>query len=372
MLKYAPAVFAVHDQYMIMIRTEENCFFSLQIGEHAFCDAVNGIVRSGSLIHTLYVPKALLDRTGHYEITLTHVPHREAYYNAPGESCTYAYDFTPVPEKDARAFFLADTHWFWEAPINACKAYGPIDFLMLGGDVLCECELDTDWDRVLILTDALTKGRIPTVFIRGNHDMRGTSAERLDGFMPKAQNRTYYTVRLGDIWALVLDCGEDKLDSCIEYGGTVCCHPFRMEQTAFIQDVIARADSEYLAPGVRHKWVLCHHPFSIRQPVPFDIEQDTYTQWGQLLRDHVQPEAMLCGHTHFLCASPMHSPDDSLGQCAPLLTGSAHRDDYQAGVGLHFTPEGTTATFIDSDGVIIHETPVTQRMSYWTNRKHQL
>ena len=58
------------------------------------------------------------------------------------------------------------------------------------------------------------------------------------------QGNTYYTFRIGSVWGMFLDCGEDKLDSHEEYGGTVCFHRFRERETAFIKDVIARSGEE--------------------------------------------------------------------------------------------------------------------------------
>ncbi|MBO5269618.1 MAG: serine/threonine protein phosphatase, partial [Clostridia bacterium] len=73
----------------------------------------------------------------------------------------------------------------------------------------------------------VTKGRIPVVFARGNHDTRGKYAERLANHTPTDNGRSYYSVRLGKLWMLVLDCGEDKNDDHAEYGHTMCCHAFR-------------------------------------------------------------------------------------------------------------------------------------------------
>lgn len=58
---------------------------------------------------------------------------------------------------------------------------------------------------------------------------------------------SYYTFRLGKIWGMALDCGEDKMDKDPEYGSTICCHAFRQQETAFIRQVIADARTAYEA-----------------------------------------------------------------------------------------------------------------------------
>lgn len=370
MLKYAPAVFITGDQYMIMVRTQEHCFLSVQIGDQAFPDAVNGVMRSCDLTHTVYVPMALLDEARHYAVTVTRVLERKTYYTQAGESKTYDYDFAPVLCGHARVFHLADTHRNQTAPIACGKAYGPIDLLILNGDVLSDCVSENDFDHVLVFTDALTGGHVPTLHVRGNHDGRGPLAEKMDALMPKVDGKTYFTFRVGDIWGVVLDCGEDKPDDHIQYGGTSCCHAFRQAQTAFLQRVIARKDAEYNAPGVRHKWVICHHPFTFKLPEPFDIELDTYAAWAKLLKEHVQPEFLLSGHLHLTAICPPGNPLDNLGQPCTLLLGSADKDgeEYHAGMGLDITPQGVKVTFIDNHGTVLHEAEISPSTPYWANR----
>ena len=46
------------------------------------------------------------------------------------------------------------------------------------------------------------------------------------------------------VWGLILDCGEDKADTSIEYGSTVCFHEFRLRETEFIHSVIENAEKD--------------------------------------------------------------------------------------------------------------------------------
>lgn len=48
--------------------------------------------------------------------------------------------------------------------------------------------------------------------------------------MPGDDGRSYYTFKVGCIWGILVDTGEDKEDSHAEYGGIICCHDFRLEQ----------------------------------------------------------------------------------------------------------------------------------------------
>ena len=152
------------------------------------------------------------------------------------------------------------------------------------------------------------------------------------------------------MWGLVLDCGEDKDDTNVEYGGTVCCHAFRQRQTDFIKDVIEHTGQEYLADGVQHRLVIVHNPFTKQLRKPFDIERNLYSYWATLLKNYIKPDIMICGHLHETFVSEIGSKHDDLGQPCPVVVGSKPKDGYFEGAGFTFRPDRIEVQFTDSDG----------------------
>ena len=148
---------------------------------------------------------------------------------------------------DVKAYHIADAHNHVEEPVaaaeNFIKKYGPIDFLILNGDIPDHSGRIENFINIYEIVSELTHGNIPTVFSRGNHDTRGIFAEKIVDHTPCQDGHSYYSFRLGNIWGLVLDCGEDKVDSHPEYGNTVCCHAFRKQETRFIRKIIENAFS---------------------------------------------------------------------------------------------------------------------------------
>lgn len=124
-----------------------------------------------------------------------------------------------------------------------------------------------------------------------------------------------------------MDCGEDKTDDHAEYGHTVCCHEFRLEETEYLKKIIADAKNEYLADGIEHRLVIVHNPFSLTIPAPFDIEQPLFSEWLKLLGDNVKPELFLSGHLHTTEISPIGGKLDSKGQICPVVVGSKEVTD---------------------------------------------
>lgn len=171
---------------------------------------------------------------------------------------------------------------------------------------------------------------------------------------PGRNGLSYYTFRMGSIWGMVLDCGEDKADSHAEYGNMLCCHAFREQQTAYIERVIQCADAEYAAAGVKHKMIICHIPFTVRKQGRFDIEHEIYGKWVELLRDYIKPQLILCGHEHRRNIYHCGSEKDSYGQPCPVVIGAERIADegrnYIAGAGLIFESNRMEVVFTDNLG----------------------
>ncbi len=356
MFELNPAVFAVGKEYQIMIPVECETTMWVRIGDRTYYDASNGVLRSNSFVHNVTVPMEVLDEAGAYTIYLCELMERKPYFTEAKEPEAKEFSFRPVKGLGARAYHLADTHNSVAEPVVAVRAYGDIDFLILNGDIPDHCGREQNVLNIFRLVSALTGGNIPTVFSRGNHDMRGKYAERFADYTPCQNGNSYYTFRLGSLWGLILDCGEDKPDGNVEYGPTICCHDFRMRQTEFIKQVIANASQEYEAEDVEYRMVICHNPFTKRYQAPFNIEEDTYAEWTALLREYIKPQVILSGHLHKTVIFEPGCEEDAYGQPCSVVVGNNKQVDketgtvYYVGAGLEFTKAGLEVTFTDSQG----------------------
>lgn len=349
MLKTSPAVFAVEDTYQIMVAVSKESLFSVKIGDKEYFDESNGIMRSNCDIHRACVPKAELERAGGYTVCVRPLIERKPYFTQTAPLEEFTFDFYPVPEKNARAYHISDAHNRIEQPVRAAKAFGKIDFLILNGDVIDHSGDPSKFDNVYEICCQLTGGNIPVVFSRGNHDMRGNFAEKFAEYTPNHLGNTYYTFRLGSIWGIVLDCGEDKNDTSSEYGFTVSCHAFRERQTSFLNSVIKNAKNTYNAQGVNKRVVIAHNPFTHQLQPPFNIETEIFSQWGRLLKENVKPDVMVCGHLHCTKIFIPGDETDHLGHPCKIVIGADIKSDRYIGCGYEFGEE-TTVTFTDSNG----------------------
>lgn len=351
MLKFHPAVFAVGKNYQIAVTTKTNSFISIQIGEQLFTDNSNGILKSASLTHKITVPQKLLDEERLYTVIEKNIIKRLPYYTKTRDECQYEYDFRPISDENIKCFHIADAHNNVQGPVKAAQKFGKFRFLILNGDIPNDSGNVKNFDTVYDIASLLTGGKIPIVFTRGNHDMRGEFAEKFEEYAPDLEGKTYYSFRLGKIWGLCLDCGEDKDDNCDEYGNTVVCHQFRLQETEFIKDIIRNSKNEYDADDVAIKLLIVHFPFSHKFEPPFDIEENIYSEWCQLIKENIQPELMICGHTHKFGFYEPKSDYDSYGQPCPMVIGSEiGKKDTFGGAGIKFCDDKTIITFINEDG----------------------
>lgn len=351
-MKTNPAVFAVHDTYHIMVQPTEESLMWVKVGEKEYYDDCNGVLCSRTRVHRMIVPAKELDEAGGYTICQRKVIERSTYYPKTGEVEESAYVFRPVRSSNPRCFHIADTHNLVQEPVAAAKAYGEIDFLILNGDLPDSSDEWRFFDVIYRISSEITKGEIPIVFARGNHDMRGHFAEHMMEYIPHENGKTYFTFRLGNIWGMVLDCGEDKPDTSVEYGSTICCHAFRERQTEFIKEVIRQ--KEYKAPGVKYKIIITHNPFTMPKPEYFYIEKEIYAEWAKLLDEFIKPDVMIAGHEHCVCVQRIGSPEDEILQPCPIIIGAQpmHKEKRYIGAGISFEKESIEVVFVDNHGEI--------------------
>ncbi|MCQ2380531.1 MAG: metallophosphoesterase [Victivallaceae bacterium] len=356
-----PTVCAVDREYQIMIPVRSETLMWVEVGKERFYDESNGIMRSATTVHRIAVPAEQLDREKRYTVRWRKIVERKPYFTKTEDERSATFEFRPV-DPDATELFvyhLADTHSLVKGPIQAAsyweKQGRPLDLLVMNGDMPNDCGTLENIAAPYQVSGAVTKGKIPVVYARGNHDLRGVLAEKYAELTPSSNGRTYYTWRVGPVWGVSLDCGEDKTDDHPEYGHTICCHAFRVRETRFLRELSARGEREFSAPGVRLKMVLCHIPFSEKRPAQFDIEDDTYREWCKILREDVKPDLMLSGHNHRCYVTFPKGEKDYRGQPCPVVVGSKpdRKLGHYVGAALHWREnEGFEVFFTDDAGKV--------------------
>ena len=358
-----PIVYAVGRNYQIMVPVTKETVMWADVGGKRYYDDVNGILRSNCTTHRMIVPAGVLEKAGGYKVCYRIVYQRKPYRSDVSEIFEYTSAFYPVHTDQPRFFHISDAHNRVEEPVAAAKAFGKIDFLILNGDLPDHSGDIKNFTAIHRIAAEITDGEIPVVFSRGNHDMRGIYAENIVEHTPTDQGRSYYTFRLGSIWGIVLDCGEDKPDDHIEYSHTICCEDFRRRQTEFIKRIIVNANKEYQANDVKHKLVVLHDPFTEYSSENASQEDlKTYREWAELLREYINPHIMICGHKHQAYVTKIGDERDRLGQACTVVVGCAPGnqeprhglviEDLYIGSGFEMNDDGIEVSFIGANGTL--------------------
>lgn len=106
--------------------------------------------------------------------------------------------------------------------------------------------------------------------------------------------------RLKNLDILILDCGEDKLDSHREYEGMADFHTMRLEETEFLKKSL----SDYDTTRKKFRLVVSHIPFNYKNTEsckgerPFNIEDELYNSWCASINDFYDPSLYIAGHLH--------------------------------------------------------------------------
>ena len=225
MLTY-PTVFAVGNNYNIFVPFDAEVIMWVKVGNNVYYDDCNGILRSNTKMHKVELPMSVLDESLEYTVVYKKMIERKPYYPTSEDERELTVKFKPVPlSGDINIYHIADAHNLVAQPIAAGQFWGDqLDLLVLNGDIPNHSGDIKNFNAICEIASGITKGQRPVVFARGNHDDRGIHAEDMPNYIPTMNGRTYYTFRVGCVWGLLLDCGEDKRDDGDEYGGTICFH----------------------------------------------------------------------------------------------------------------------------------------------------
>lgn len=200
---------------------------------------------------------------------------------------------TSNPEKNDISFLvLNDLHGNNELMENLLKDtdWGKTDLVFFNGDMTNDIRSQSQMfgDFLDKAVELFAKGT-PMYYARGNHETRGNYATTFPMYFPSPTGQLYYLLRQGPICFVVLDCGEDKPDSDLEYSGIVAFDNYRARQAEWLESALKKRDFLDAA----YRVVIIHMP-------PFGGwhgEKEIETKFVPLL-EKAGVDVMLCGHLH--------------------------------------------------------------------------
>lgn len=256
-LIYEPVVYAVDDEYQIVFSSSAKSLGSVFVGGKEYYDLYNGSEKSSELVHKVCIPMEVLDKAGSYTVNLTQVVYRGPFGGILGKDISKTYNFRPVNTNDGFKYLsFSDIHANRKGAVKTASTVSDVDLLIIDGDTLSM--VDRFWDANFVnrVCFEITRGEYPVIYARGNHEVKGDYAEELYKYVGCQGENFYYPVHLGDVYALVLDIGEDHDDDWWEYYTTAHFDEYREDQLEFID---LQKEAGYFETS-KYNMVIAHVP----------------------------------------------------------------------------------------------------------------
>jgi predicted phosphodiesterase len=169
--------------------------------------------------------------------------------------------------------------------------YGTTDLTVFNGDMADYMNEEQQFLSAFMDESVkLFAAEVPVFYARGNHETRGFLSQYFSDYFPSNNGKLYYTFRHGPVHFTVLDSGEDKPDSDIEYYGLAQFDAYRSEQREWLQKEL-QSESFRTAP---YRVAIMHIP-----PTGSDWHGTLEVQKKFLpLLNRAGITVMFCGHTH--------------------------------------------------------------------------
>ena len=276
---------------------------------------IDGQAEFNESIHKIRLDNLTPGQTYYYRVCSQEILQYKAYSKKFGNIAQSDFYTFTMPEADTDSFTAVvfnDLHQRANVFQALLKQVENIDydFVVFNGDCIDDPANHEQATRfVKLLTEGVHGDRIPTLFIRGNHEIRNAYSIGLRKHFDYVGGKTYGAFNWGDTRIVMLDCGEDKTDDHKEYSGLNDFTQLRQEQVVFLQEELASK-----AFKKADKRILIHH-------IPFyGCDNLCKDLWEPLMKKapfHVAINA----HTHRFA----YHPKGSLGNNYPAIIGGGNR-----------------------------------------------
>ena len=291
---YEPVVYAVEDTYQIVFSTNHPAVAWVEVDGEQFCDLFAGSMKSKDTVHKITVPQEELDEAKGYSIHAEKMIYRGPFGGFKGKEISKSYDFYPVDSNNGLVYYtMTDVHHARKGAVGAALSVENLDFLVILGDSVGVTEYEKDAQFTNQLAHDVTRGEIPVVYARGNHEIKGGYGEELHKYVGSKNESCYYWFTLSDVFGITLDLGEDHDDGWWEYYGTDRFTQYHEEQTKFLEELVAAKPYDDYA----YTMVACHIPIQfVNSRKDHVAVKETWTE----LLNQIEPDLAVYGHQHDL------------------------------------------------------------------------
>jgi acid phosphatase type 7 len=347
----APSETGVTVSWATSLKCVSRVEYRLESSEHWLTNipAHHGLVDADVTVHNVTLTGLEPGTPYRYRVVSREIPEFRAYKVTYGATvASPEHRFTTLNARKPSTAFVVVNDRHENIPRLAASlasvVWSNVDLAFLNGDMVNSIKDESRLYGSLVnpcVTSFAT--HIPLVYVRGNHDTRGSFARHLLDYFPTDSGRYYYTLQDGPVMFLILDGGEDKADDSSEYSGLVDFEPYLRREVEWL----ARQIEDPAFRKAPFRVCLIHIP-PASSPDPKFIRP----QW---LQDNVVPllnrgkvDLLICGHTHRYAIDP----PGTNGLAFPMIIGGA-----ETVIRCDVTPDQIRVTSTDLSGKPLPQLP---------------
>lgn len=280
---------------------------------------VDGQVVCNNYLHKIRIDGLQPGQKYYYRVCSQEMLLYQAYKKVFGNTAQSDVSEFTLPTTDTDSFtaiVFNDLHQHTQTFRALCKQIQNInyDFVVFNGDCVDD---PVDHEQATTFISELTEGvhgdRIPTFFMRGNHEIRNAYSIGLRNHYDYVGDKTYGSFNWGDSRIVMLDCGEDKLDSHWVYYGLNDFTQLRNEQVDFLKKELSAKEFKKAK-----KRILIHHI-----PLYGNYEKNLCADLWTKLLEKAPFNVSLNAHTHKYA----FHPKGELGNNYPVIIGGGYKMD---------------------------------------------
>lgn len=306
---------------------------------------IDGQAEFNESIHKIRLEGLTSGQTYYYRVCSQEILQYKAYSKKFGHTAKsefYSFTMTDAETDSFTAIIFNDLHQRTAVFESLLKQIEKVDydFVVFNGDCIDDPANHAQATRFIsLLTEGVHGDRTPTLFIRGNHEIRNAYSIGLRKHFDYVGGKTYGAFNWGDTRIVMLDCGEDKTDDHKEYSGLNDFTQLRNEQVNFLQEELKSKDFKKA-----NKRILIHH-------IPlYGCHNLCWDLWEPLLRKapfHVS----LSGHTHKFA----FHPKGSLGNNYPVVIGGGNKVETATVMIIEKKKGELRVKVLDAEGKVLQE-----------------
>lgn len=267
-----------------------------------YFDTTNG-VKNTSLLHCVKIKNLKPGTTYRYRVyaqeVLSHQGHQVRYGNI---AATNVYKEAPLTfttndtQKTEIAFAMVNDIHGREGVITQLlnvANFKEKDLIIFNGDMVSQIrDKQTLFEGFMNESINLFAKEKPMYYARGNHETRGEFATFFQDYFSPKEPYLYHVFQHGPVCFIVLDTGEDKPDSDIEYSGITDYDNYRSEQMEWLKTLKNHPDIQ----NATFKVVIAHMPPSQVKTI-WHGQKEIMNKFVPILNE-LKVDLMLSAHLH--------------------------------------------------------------------------